>query len=114
MFGALGQEPLLLVVIFILFVFALRKLLEVVKTALFVVAASVLFPVVLNFLGFSVGTDSATLVYFITLGLGLYALWLFGTFIYHALSAAEKSAQSTLSPLRKALGGKKKRAEEEE
>ena len=85
---------LVLIVIFILFVLALRIVFGIVKNAIFVAIASALFPIVANLSGFSITLNIETIVLFITLGLGLYVAYLAARSIYKILSLAERGVKS--------------------
>ncbi|MFH0949115.1 MAG: hypothetical protein V1802_01360 [Candidatus Aenigmatarchaeota archaeon] len=82
---------LLLFMIFIVFVFFMKKITKVLMNALWIALISAIFPVFANkILGFDIVLSMPTEIYFITLGLGLYVLYLFGTVVYKSLGFFEK------------------------
>lgn len=87
---AIGTAPFLLIIVFILFVFAVKRVLGIVKNAFIIFIASVLFPIVASRVGFGVPADPASIVAFATAGMFLYALYLLASVIYKTLSIAEK------------------------
>ena len=88
-------ELALIVIVFILFVVALKKALSILKNALYVAVASVIFPILARFLGFPIATDANSIIFFLTLGLGLYAVYVIAHSVYTILGYAEKKAKST-------------------
>jgi len=84
----------LLIIIFVLFVFSIKKVLGIIKNALIIVAASVLFPIFANkFLGFAIPIDGQTIFSFVILGLVVYFIYIVGSSVYKLLSLAEKKTK---------------------
>ncbi len=101
----------LLIIIFILFMLSFKKVLGIIKNALIIVVASVLFPVLSNkFLGLPVPIDGETIVSFAIIGLAMYFLYILGSVVYKALSLFERGAKQKLPSMEKG----KKSAEERE
>ncbi|MBI2971665.1 MAG: hypothetical protein HYY37_04585 [Candidatus Aenigmarchaeota archaeon] len=106
---ALGQSGILVIILFILFVIAIKKSYEILKNVILIAGAAILFPLVMNnMLGFSLSTSADAVVMYITAGVGLYLLYLFAKSIYTFLGIVEKSAKAAASPVRKVI--KKKSA----
>ncbi len=111
---SLGQSGLLIVILFILFVLSLKKALAILKNALLIVGAAVAFPFAMNSMGFPVSADMESVLFFVTAGLGLYALYLLAKSVYALLGAAEKSANAASSPVKKFMGKKKTEKDEKD
>ncbi len=107
-------ELALIVIVFILFVVALKKALSILKNALYVAVASVIFPILARFLGFPIATDANSIIFFLTLGLGLYAVYVIAHSVYTILGYAEKKAKSTtvVKYVQKKKGKKEEESEE--
>ncbi len=108
-------EFALIIVIFVLFVLALRKAVHIIKNAIFIAVASVLFPIVSRFLGFPISADADSVIFFLTLGLGLYAVYVLAKSVYTVLGYAERGMRKT--PVAKYVrkkGAKKQEEEDEE
>lgn len=90
-----------IIVIFVLFVVLIKKAFSIIVNGLIVVVASVLFPIVANrFLGLTVPTDLNSLISFVSLGIGLYLIYLLARGIYGALGIAEKALGAVTFPFR--------------
>ncbi len=110
-------EFALIIIIFVLFVLGLKKTLNVVKNAIFIAVASILFPIVARFLGFPVAADAESIIFFLTLGLGLYAVYLIARSVYTVLGVAEKALKKSPAAKvqkKKDAGAKKKEEEKED
>lgn len=84
----------LLLIIFILFVLAMKKILGIIKNAIIIAVAAVLFPIVMNrFFGYDIPMDPDSIISFMLLGLGIYFAYLVGKSVYKMLSLAEKAAK---------------------
>jgi hypothetical protein len=105
-------EFALIIVIFVLFVLGLRKTMKIVKNAIFVAVASVLFPIIARFLGFPIAADADSIIFFLTLGLGLYAIYVIAWSVYTVLGIAERSMKKT--PVAKYVQKKTAKKEQEE
>jgi hypothetical protein len=102
----------LLVIIFILFIFSFKKVLGIVKNALIIIAASVIFPIVAGkLLDFPVQADAQTMLSFAFIGLLAYFIFLFAQSVHKGLSLFEKSAKKVPVPK---VGGEGKKKEKEE
>ena len=93
-------EFILIIVIFVLFIFALKKALSIIKSAIFIAIASALFPVVAQFLGLPVSADIDSIIFFVTLGLVLYVVYLIAKSVYKVLGFAGKGVKA-ISPRKK-------------
>src|SRR3989338_6896614 len=98
-------EFALIIIIFVLFVIGFKKALNIIKNAIIVAVASVLFPIVAKFLGFPIATDAESIIFFLTLGLGLYAVYIVAQSVYTILVVAEKGMKK--SPVVKYVQKKK-------
>ncbi len=89
----------LLVIIFILFIFSFKKVLGILKNALIIIAASVIFPLVAGkYLGLPLTPDADTVISFAFLGLFTYFIYLLANSIYKGLKLFEKSAKKLPVP----------------
>jgi len=99
--NSIGTFNLMLIIfVFIIFLVLMRKLIKTVINIVWISAASALFPLVLNFLGFSVPLKLDTILFFLILGLGLYFIYILGKIIYTMLGIVEKSARVVTYPFR--------------
>ena len=84
----------LLIIVFILFMLSFKKVLGLIKNAIIIIIASVLFPIVgSKFLGLPIPTDGETIFSFIFLGLLLYFLYILGSAVYKGLSYLERGSK---------------------
>ena len=84
----------LLVIIFILFMLSFKKVLGLLKNAIIIIIASVLFPIVGNkILGLPIPMDGGTIFSFIFLGLLLYFMYILGSAVYKGLSYLERGSK---------------------
>src|SRR3990167_7608704 len=84
----------LLLVIFILFVFSMKKVFSVLMNLVVIGAVSLLFPVVMNrFFGFDIPIDSDSLISFVLLGIGVYFVYLVAKSLYKVLGIAERAGK---------------------
>lgn len=96
----------LLLIIFILFVLSMKRVFSIIKNAIFIAVASILFPIVMNsFFGFNIPTDTDSIVSFILLGLGLYFIYMLGKSVYKVLKLGEGVAKKVVPKIER---GKKK------
>lgn len=95
---------IMLLAIFILAILSLKKVVGILKNAMWIAVASVLFPIIMNKLfDFPIGTDADTLLTFMFLGLLTYGLFILGKSIYTALGSLEKSSKKITEPMRNAM-----------
>ena len=90
----------LILLVFVVFLVVMRKVVKTVINMVWISFASAVFPLVLNFLGFSVPLQLDTVIFFVILGLGLYFVFILGKIIYTMLGFVEKSAKVVTYPLR--------------
>ena len=97
-FGSeLGTTTLLL--LFIIFIFFVRRIIRVAINGVWIAFVSALFPLFLRFgLGMDVALTYGTFVFYITLGLGLFCVYLLAKIIYRTRGALEKGASSVAKP----------------
>lgn len=110
--GTLGPfAGLVIILIFILFIFLVKRAMKILFNVLWISFASFLFPLVLNFFfNIPVPLTLYSFVYFITLGLGLYAAYLFTKIVYVLLGILEKIMRGLAFPF---VNARKKKKEEE-
>lgn len=93
-------NPVFLGLVFILFVLSIKKLKKIVFNALWISLAAVLFPIAMNrMFGLAVAVDAGSIIFYLTIGLGAYFVYLLARSVYTVLGIAEKAA----SPLAKRL-----------
>ena len=114
MFEELGSQTLLLLgVIFILFFLAFRKAMEVVKNAVMITIAAIVFPFFSSLLGFEVASDVNSILFYITFGLSLYFVYLIGKSVHAMLTYAEKKGKKhipdKIHPSQKKTGKKEEK-----
>ena len=82
---------LVVIMLFIVFVIVVRKAVSVLLNALLIAAISAFFPLfMIFFAGYPLPLSIPTFVFFISLGLGLYALYILARMLYSFFSAIEK------------------------
>ena len=78
--GIAGTNSVFLVMIFVMFVFFVKKAMGLVTNLLIVGVASALFPIVLNYLGFSIPFTFETILFFVTLGIAAFFIFTIGKY----------------------------------
>ena len=102
MFEELDTLTLLLVgIIFILFFLAFRKALGVLKNTIIITIAAIVFPFVMNLIGLVVASDVNSILFYITFGLSVYFVYMFGKSFHTMLGYAEKTGKKVHSPYAK-------------
>ncbi|MEM7819338.1 MAG: hypothetical protein QXD48_00735 [Candidatus Aenigmatarchaeota archaeon] len=101
----------LLLIIFILFVLAIKKVMSIIKNIIIIAIASILFPIVMNRLGFSIPIDGDSILSFLFIGVGLYFIYLIGKSTYTLLKIVEKFGKGITSPLKTMKRRKKEKLE---
>ncbi len=103
--GVLGStNTTILLILFVMFVFSMKKVLSVLINAMWIVAASAVFPMVANkFLGFPIAIDGNSILFFVTAGLGLYAIYILAASIYKVLGIFEKGGTEIVRPIRSGI-----------
>ncbi len=92
-FGSLSITHIFLAIVFILFVLSIKKLKKIVFNALLIAVAAVLFPILMNVIfDLPLSIDGSSIIFYMTVGLGTYFLYLFARAIYVTLGIAEKAA----------------------
>src|SRR3989338_580932 len=105
----------LLLIIFILFVLSMKRVFSIIKNAIFIAVASILFPIVMNsFFGFNIPTDTDSIVSFILLGLGLYFIYMLGKSVYKVLKLGEGVAKKVVPKIEHEKKGKKEKHDNKE
>lgn len=88
------SNPVFLGIVFILFVLAIKRVTKILMTCAWITAAAVLFPIIANkVFGLAVPVDTDSIIFFVTVGLGGYFLFLFASSLYRVLAFAEKEAE---------------------
>ena len=99
MFEELGPLTLLLVgIVFILFFLAFRQAMEVLKNAIMISIAAIIFPFLMNLAGFPVASDVNSILFYITFGLSVYFVYMFGKSFHTMLSYSERAGKKIYSP----------------
>lgn len=84
-----------LLLIFVLFIILVRKMVKIAFSAIWISLISALFPLFLRFgLGMDIPLTFSTFVFYITLGLGLFCVYLLASLIYKALGLFERGAKA--------------------
>ena len=111
--GILGNtNTTLLLIVFVLFIFSMKKVLSVLINAMWIVAGSAVFPILANkILGLPVAIDGNSILFFVTTGLGLYALYILASSIYKVLGIFEKGGSAAVQPIRKGFEKRRDRME---
>jgi len=83
-------------------VLAIKKLKKIVFNALWISLAAVLFPIAMNRLfGLAIATDANSIIFYLTLGLGAYFVYLLARAVYTMLGIAER----LVSPITRHIKG---------
>ena len=91
--GSISINHIFLGIIFILFVLSVKKLKKIVFNSLLIAFAAVLFPILMNAVfGLPLSIDGTSIIFYMTVGLGAYFLYLFSKAVYVTLGIAEKVA----------------------
>ena len=106
--GSISINHIFLGIIFILFVLSVKKLKKIVFNSLLIAFAAVLFPILMNAVfGLPLSIDGTSIIFYMTVGLGAYFLYLFSKSVYVTLGIAEKVA-SPITRRMKSAGAKKR------
>ena len=73
--NVIKANQILLIVIFIVFLVAAKKLFNILMSSITIAIISALFPFFLNKIGFPMPTDFNTILYFMILGVALYIIY---------------------------------------
>jgi uncharacterized membrane protein len=85
------SELLIILPLFILFIFFIKKTFSTLISLIWISVISGLFPIVMNYaFGWPTPLDLEIILFYMGVGVGLYLLYLFGKFVYSLLAAAEK------------------------
>jgi len=102
--SGLNNIQVLLIIIFVLFVFSIKKVLSVALNSLWIAAAAVLAPIILNrIFSLPMAIDTDSLIFYMMLGLGAYMIYLLGKAVYILLGMAEKFGKDVTAPVRKSM-----------
>ena len=114
MFSAAGQNMILLAILFIVFIYVMKKLFSLFFESILIVAMAVLFPFILvRFFSVPLALETETYLFFIAVGLGLlvlHKLVKIGVFLGKVLSLI---VRIITAPFRWLFSGKKKKKDEE-
>lgn len=100
-FLATTPGTFLLISSFILFIFLVKKIFSILLHAALIAMASVAFPFAANyvgltkFLGIELAMNFSTVIFFVTLGLAVYFLYLVGKMVYSAVGFFSKGKKSS-------------------
>jgi len=85
------MQGLLIIIIFILFVLAFKKVMKIVMNAIWIVVAAVLFPIIASrVFNMPIPSDADTIMTFVVIGLGAYFVYLIGSSVYTILKYGER------------------------
>ena len=91
---------LLILGMFVTFIFLMKKVMKTIITVIWIAFASLAFPFVMNsFFGMSIPMDLNSVIFFVTLGVGMYFIYIFAKIIYTVLGFAEKGAKAAAYPI---------------
>ena len=103
---------LFILIIFVVFILLMRKVMKTIMNMLWIGLASAAFPFIMNIVfKMSIPTNLNTIIFFVTLGLGMYFIYILGKIIYTMLGVAEKGAKAVAYPI--TYRSKKKKEEME-
>ncbi|MBI4895013.1 MAG: hypothetical protein HY831_00835 [Candidatus Aenigmarchaeota archaeon] len=92
--GAFGTTNIALIgVVFVMFIFLMRKAMGIMISLAMVGIASASFPFVAGYLGFSIPTTPQTIVFFVVMGVAAYAAFMIGKYVLKLLGFFTKPAQ---------------------
>ncbi|GEM_PF-4714275 len=92
--GAFGTTNIALIgIVFVMFIFLMRKAMSVMISLAMVGIASASFPFVLGYLGFSIPTTPQTMVFFVVMGVAAYLAFMVGKYILKLFGFFTKTAQ---------------------
>ncbi len=94
-----SAELVLFIAVFVAFLLIVRKVINTLMNILWITIASASFPFIMGFLGVSFPTDLNSILLFVTLGVGVYFVYMLGRVIYALLGIAEKSARFVALPI---------------
>src|SRR3989338_5057777 len=90
---AILGNPIFLGIVFILFVLAIKRVTKILMNCVWITVAAVIFPIIANkILNMPVPIDADSIIFFITIGIGGYFVFLLASSIYKMLTFAEKEA----------------------
>ncbi|MCX6815464.1 MAG: hypothetical protein NT120_01250 [Candidatus Aenigmarchaeota archaeon] len=111
-FLSLNPYTVLILIVFILFVLSLKKVIEIVKNAIIIAAAAVLFPIFANrFLGLPIPMDGETIVSFVVAGIGCYFIYLVVKSAYVLMKKGGSVAKKVMPDIK--FQGKKEEKKEQ-
>ncbi len=97
-FSVITGNPLFLGVVFIVFVLAIKRVTRILLNCVWITVGAVMFPIIANkMLGFAVPIDADSIIFFITVGLGAYFVFLLASSIYRVLAVAEREGRPIIS-----------------
>ncbi len=102
-------EIIFMIVVLAAFIVISRKIMNTIFSMIWISAASAAFPFVMSFAGFDFPTDFNSIVFFVMLGLGLYAVYIIGKLVYALLGVAEKAGKAVAYPISSVKKGRDKK-----
>jgi predicted RND superfamily exporter protein len=88
--GVLGPGSAFIIMVFLLFVFFIKRAIGFVFTLGLVSIASAMFPIIMGYLGFSIPFNLQTATFFVVLGMVLYIIFSIGRFVYNLTGSSQK------------------------
>jgi hypothetical protein len=79
------MEPFLLYIIFVLFLIFIIKILSIISRIIIVIIVSILFPIIMNRLGFAIPLTLDTFIFYVVLGVALLFIYWLTKFVYKIL-----------------------------
>jgi len=112
---AITTNPIFLGVVFILFVLALKRVTKILLNCVWITVAAVIFPIIANkVFGYSVPIDADSIIFFITVGIGAYFVFLFASSVYKILTVAQRETEPVTTFLGNSFGSLKERMRRKE
>ncbi len=115
LYPLLSNQGILLLIIFILFVLAIKQVMKIVMNAIYIIVAAVLFPIIgSRVLGLSVPADANAITSFIVLGLIAYFGYLVIKSAYTIVKYGKKAAKKVIPEFKTAPKTEKPNAAQKE
>lgn len=107
---AITTNPVFLGVVFILFVLALKRVTKILLNCVWITVAAVIFPIIANkVFGYPVPIDADSIIFFITVGIGAYFVFLFASSVYKILIVAQRETEPVTTFLGNSFRGLRER-----
>jgi hypothetical protein len=110
-----GNYGLMIIIIFILFALAMKQVIKIIKNAVYIVVAAVIFPIVASrLLDIPIKTDAESIISFAVAGLTLYFIYLVAKSIYTVLKYGKTTAKKFMPDFKPGKGEKEGKTEQSE